>query len=51
MCVCVCVRWVLLKHSMEVSSEDVAAMTKLTGSNARTTQKLNGRLIVDSNPF
>jgi len=44
-------RWVLLKHSMEVSSEDVAAMTKLTGSNARTTQKLNGRLIVDSNPF
>jgi carbonic anhydrase len=43
--------WVLLKHSMSVTTEDLRHLTKLTGANARKTQKLNGRLVMDSNPF
>jgi len=44
------VDWVLLKHSLAVSSEDLKTLMALTGRNARPVQKLNGRLIVDANP-
>ena len=43
------VEWVLLKHSLPVSTKDLRAVMDLTGDDARSTQKLNGRLIFDSN--
>lgn len=45
------VKWFVLKTPLEISSQQVSAFAKLYPHNARPTQPLNGRMIIESAPL